>query len=298
MLDKLPRLRTVSQLLALRTDPFRVLRHAQARGPIVSLGLPFDVLAVFDPVVMNEVFQHPERYGKRTRAQRVMRSLLGDGLLTSEGDMWRARRRVAQPAFRRPNLATYTRIMLEVSQETAERWQASAQPIDVHREMMRLALQVATRALFVDDFEGEADALDHALGRVLDSFVRMVTQPLARPERLPVGPAVTYRRAIGEIDAIVARLVARRRAQGGDGEDLLHLWLASGLDDAAIRDEVVTMLLAAHETTANALTWAWVQALRFPTVLRAIRREVAEQGGPRRCGICRREPGPCRGPMR
>ena len=78
----------------------------------------------------------------------------------------------------------------------------------------------------------------------------------------------------------MARLVERRRAKGTDGEDLLHLWLASGLDDGAIRDEVVTMLLAAHETTANALTWAWLQVLTYPAVLRAIRREVTELGGP------------------
>ena len=156
------------------------------------------MLALFDPATVNHVLQHPDRFDKHTRAQRVMRSLLGEGLLTSQGEMWRARRRIAQPAFRRPHLATYTRIMLEVSQEFAARWQAETEPLDLNREMMRLALQVATRSLFDDHFEGEADALDHALGRVLDSFVRMVTQPLSRPERLPLGPAVTYRRSIAE----------------------------------------------------------------------------------------------------
>ncbi|MBX2798654.1 MAG: cytochrome P450 [Myxococcales bacterium] len=281
MIRPLARLRTVGQLLALRRDPLGTLMQAQSFGPVVPLQLePFDVVAIFDAGVAHHVLHDPDAYTKGTRVQRVMRTLLGNGLLTAQGAEWRARRRLAQPAFRKPRLAAYTQIMHDVSRQFADRWRATTDPLDLNREMMRLALQIASRCLFDDQLEGQAEDLDQAMGRILASFQRMVTQPVARPEAIPFGPAATYRRAISEIDAIVADLVARRRARGSDGDDLLHLWLHSDLDDEAIRDEVVTMLLAAHETTANALTWAWLHLLRYPDALRAIRDEVAELGGP------------------
>ncbi|MEN0064345.1 MAG: cytochrome P450 [Myxococcota bacterium] len=260
--------RRVTNLWAVRNDPLAFLRKERSRGRIVPLELgPFNVVAVFDASAIHHVLQHPNRFDKSARAQRVARTLLGNGLLTSEGTKWRSRRRIAQPAFRRPRLAVYATVMHEASLALAERWRRASGPIDLHQSMMHLALDIAARTLFDDDLAEDASEVDAALQSILENFRRMVTQPVARPEVFPVGPAVAYRKAITKLDAVVARLVERRRARGSDGEDLLHLWLHCGLDDEAVRDEVVTMLLAAHKTTANALTWAWVHLLRYPAAL-------------------------------
>ncbi len=282
----------LSRLWTVRQDPLRFFLDARDDNPIVPIELgPFRTTVVYDPKTVQHVLMHPEQFDKSTRAQRVMRHLLGDGLLTSQGDLWKSRRRMAQTAFRRPKLSVYARIMHTVSAELAARWRVTRTPVDLNRSMMELTLDIAARCLFDDDLDGEADALDHALCNVLDSFHRMVTQPIHRPELLPVGPAATYRRAIGELDELVHRLIARRRARQMDtrrkrlsgasretpaqGDDLLHLWLHSGLDDEAIRNEVVTMLLAAHETTANALAWTWTLLSRNPASLRRLREELA-----------------------
>ena len=265
----------LGRLWTVRNDPLRFFLDAREANPIVPLELgPFRTTAVYDAQVAQHVLMHPEQFDKSTRAQRVMRGLLGDGLLTSQGELWKSRRRMAQTAFRRPKLAVYAQTMSEVSQALADRWSAGRGTVDLNRSMMELTLDIAARCLFADDLDGEADALDHALCSVLDSFHRMVTQPIARPEVLPVGPAATYRRAIRQLDDLVHRLIARRRARGSDADDLLHLWLHSGLDDDAIRNEVVTMLLAAHETTANALAWTWTLLSRNPATLRRLQAEL------------------------
>jgi cytochrome P450 len=264
-----------------RNDPLAFFLAARSDNPIVPLELgPFRTTAVYDPTVAQHVLMHPEHFDKSTRAQRMIRALLGDGLLTSEGELWKSRRRLAQGAFRRPKLSVYATAMSDVSLGLAERWAQVDHPVDLNRTMMELTLEIAARCLFEDDLDGEADALDEALCSVLDSFHRMVTQPLARPEVLPIGPAATYRRAIAALDAIVLRLIERRRARGTGGDDLLHLWLHSGLDDEAIRNEVVTMLLAAHETTANALTWTWVLLSKNPASLRRLRDELEPLDSP------------------
>lgn len=271
----------LSNLLAFRRDPIGQMLLALRPAPVVSLDLgPFDVVAVADASAIHRILQNPDQFDKVTRAQRMIRRLLGNGLLTSSGEAWRTRRRIAQPAFRRPKLEAYAQIMHDVSDRVAHDWRTAEGPIDVQRSMLHLALEVATRCLFDDDLAGEADILDRALRTTFASFQRMVTQPLARPEVLLVGPAATYRKSIGAIEQVVDRLIARRRARGSDGDDLLHRWLHSGLDDRAIRDEVLTMLLAAHETTANTLSWAWLHLLRHPAALRSLREEVAGLGTP------------------
>ncbi|MEZ4316829.1 MAG: cytochrome P450 [Myxococcota bacterium] len=268
---------SIVNLWSARTEPLELFLRSARKGPLVLEHIgPFDLHIVSDPALAEQILQQPDVYTKDTRGERLLRAALGIGLVTAQGPVWRERRRLAQPAFRRPKLEVYAKVMEEECEALAERWEARGDEVfDVGHDMMQLTLKIATRCLFDDDLDGEAETVDAALQEILSCYLRMATQPFARPERLPVGPAASYRRAVGVLHAVVARLVARRRAKGSDGDDLLHLWLASDLDDDAIRDEVVTMLLAAHETTANLLTWAWTLLSRNPTALRRLQDEVA-----------------------
>jgi len=269
---------SLANLWEARTDPLALFLRATAQGDLTPLDVgPFDLLVTADAGLAEQILQQPQVFTKDTRGQRVLRGVLGNGLVTAQGPVWRERRRIAQPAFRRPKLAVYAQSMVEEATTLAQRWAGrDGEVVDVGHEMMQLTLKIATRCLFDDDLHGEAEAVDQALQSILAAYLRMVTQPFAHPERLPVGPAVAYRRSVRELDAVVSRLIERRRSAGSDGDDLLHLWLHSGLDDDAIRDEVVTMLLAAHETTANALTWTWTLLSRHPQALRKLVAEVNE----------------------
>lgn len=260
-----------------RMDSLGFFIEAVARGPVVEVPMALareSVFVVSDPDAVATVLNHPDRFTKDTRGQRLLRVVLGVGLLTSEGKTWRARRRIAQPAFRRPKLELYAAQMQRCT-ERAVATMVAQKRLDLHEAMMRLTLDIAATTLFSDDFDDRAEVVGEALEELLSSFLRLLGNPLPHPERLPTPAGRAYRRAVASLDDVVADLIARRRAKGTDGDDLLHLWLHSGLDDDAVRDEVVTMLLAAHETTANALTATLAELSWHPAIRRRVVAEVA-----------------------
>lgn len=251
-------------------DPLRFFQECLELGPVARIPMALAREAVFvvnDPDLVREVLNSPERFTKDTRGQELLRMVLGVGLLTSEGETWRHRRRLAQPAFRRPKLSVYAAQMEQVTDELIA---SLPERLDLRATTMRLTLDIATLTLFGDRFDTEAAVVSDAMEQLLVAYMRLLPNPLPHAERLPLPASRSYQQAIEELNTVVDALIRRRRMHQTDGDDLLHLWMASDLDDEAVRDEVITMLLAAHETTANALAFTLALLSRHPDVRRRV----------------------------
>ncbi|MDQ3994130.1 MAG: cytochrome P450 [Actinomycetota bacterium] len=205
------------------------------------------------------------------RVLQEVKDLLGEGLLTSEGDVHRRQRRSIQPAFRHERVDASAEEMVAVADEVSSRWR-DGQSLDVHREMAQLALSVVGRTLFRTDLDQEGDEIRKALVLVLEKQGRSV-RPFARArDRLPVPNRGRHELARERLETVVGELVATRRETGAGDDDLLGVLLESS--DRQARDEAMTILLTGHETMANALTWTWAQLARHADVERELHAEL------------------------
>ncbi len=275
-------------------DPLgTLLRGAHEHGDVVRFRTPgFDVFLLDRPDAIKHVLQdRPTNYLK-SRSYRMLRLLLGDGLLTSEGEFWRRQRRLAQPAFRRDRLEAMGARMLQPVEELADDWLRRARkgPLDARIEMSRLALEIASDTLFGATLPGQASEISTALAEVQSYANHITTRPLVVPRSVPTPRNRRYERASSVLDRTVADLIEGRRQvveRGEDpGDDLLALLMAAtdeetgeGMTDAQLRDEVMTLFLAGHETSATGLTWALVQLARHPDVEARCREEVLRVTG-------------------
>ncbi|HEX7317452.1 MAG TPA: cytochrome P450 [Pyrinomonadaceae bacterium] len=189
-------------------------------------------------------------------------TLVGKGLVTSEGDFWRRQRRLAQPAFHRDRVETYARTMVVYAERMLEQWRDGA-TLDAHEEMMALTRAVVAQTLFSADVSGDSNEIGGALSRLIRPFASQATLKWILDNRLPTPAHLRFNRDVRKIDRFVYRLIEERRASGEDTGDLLSMLLraqdedGSGMTDRQLRDELMTIFLAGHETTALALTWAW-----------------------------------------
>ena len=196
---------------------------------------------------------------------------LGEGLLTSEGEFHTRQRRLAQPAFHRQRIGTYARAMVDHALQSRDAL-VPGSAVDMHAQMMSLTLGVAAKTLFDADVRTEAPEIADALGVIIGFFPRFALPFAGALQRLPLPGNARFERAVATLDRVVYRLIAERRSAGTDRGDLLSMLLVAqdvegdgtGMTDRQLRDEVMTILLAGHETTANALTWTWYLLARNP----------------------------------
>lgn len=250
-------------ILALRNDPLGYMERIAARyGDLAHLRVgPYKLVFVNHPDLVHEVLVAKDASFIKGRALDQTRDVFGQGLLTSEGEFHKRQRRLIQPAFHRRRIEGYADAMATDAAAAAARWR-DGETVDVSREMMRLTLRIVARTLFSVDVEEESA---REVGRALDALVNAfsvvpVLGMLFR--KLPLPSVRRANSARETLDALIYRMIAERRRTGG-GEDLLSLLLAardedgSAMDDRQVRDEAMTLFLAGHETTANALAWSW-----------------------------------------
>src|SRR5438105_2790983 len=212
--------------------------------------------------------------------------LVGNGLVTSEGDFWRRQRRLAQPAFHRDRTSAYGETMVAFTERTLDSWR-DGQTLDAHEEMMRLTQSIVVKTLFGADVSDEADRVGRALRVIVQPFASQATLKWILDNRLPTPGHFRFNRAVREIDRVVYHIIAARRASGAGEGDLLSMLLraqdedGTQMTDRQLRDEVMTLFLAGHETTALALTWAWYLLARDPEAEGALHAELSEVLGGR-----------------
>lgn len=269
---------------ALRRNPLEFLEGlARDYGDVARFRLgPVFVHLINDPELIRSVLvTRAEAYHKGRGLERAKR-LLGEGLLTSEDSIHLRQRRLMQPAFHRERISGYGDTMVRYAERAAERWKPG-ETIDVHREMVGLTLAIVGKTLFDADVEEEADEIGGALTEAMELFNRLFTVPFGELlEKLPIPATRRFERARGRLDATIARLIAERRRNPGDRTDLLTLLLLAqdtegdggGMSDAQLRDEAMTIFLAGHETTANALTWTWHLLSQHPDVETRLHEEL------------------------
>ena len=281
----------LANLLAIRRDPLAFfMRLAGQYGELAFFKMgPQPVFLLSHPDYIRDVLiTHNKMFMKGEGLQRAKR-LLGEGLLTSEGEFHLRQRRLAQPAFHRQRIAGYAQTMIDFSLRARERWKAGVE-MDVAREMMRLTLAIAGKTLFDTDVEAEADEIGDALSRAMAMFNRLTLPFSQLLERLPLPSTKRFEQARARLDATIYGMIEERRRNGEDRGDLLSMLMqardeegdGSGMTDEQLRDEAMTIFLAGHETTANALTWTWYLLSLNPDAEARLHAEIDEvlQGRP------------------
>ncbi len=271
---------------ATNSDMLALMLRAQSHGGLMRMRFAYKRAYVLsDPAHIKHVLTSPQGlYRKDTRGYKKLRLFLGNGLVTSDGDFWLRQRRIAQPAFHKKCIATFAERMGAATLDTARDWQArveSGEPLDIATEMNRLTLRIAGETLFSTDISAESDAIGANLQLILHRFSEIISAPIPYPELWPTRKNLEVWRARREMFAVIEGIIATRRESGEQIPDLLGMLMAArdeetgeGMTDLQLRDEALTMLMAGHETTANALAFAFYLLSRHPEIARKVEQEV------------------------
>jgi len=277
----------------MRRDPLGfVSALARDYGDVVLLRMgPLQAYLLHHPDGVKHVLQdNNQNYVKGPIIART-KVLIGDGLFTSEGDFWRRQRRLAQPAFHRERIAGFAAAMVRRADERLARWETAAargDAIDVAAEMSALTLTIVGETLFGLDLSGDAAEAGAALRVALEITAHRAMSYVAPPVWLPTARNRALRAAVRTLDALVCTVIASRRSRDEPGNDLLGMLMAARDEETGevmsaqqLRDEVMTFLLAGHETTAVALAWTWYLLARHPEIAEGARAEVLAALGDR-----------------
>jgi cytochrome P450 len=263
-------------------DPLAfLLQCAREDGDIVRIRFgPLDYWLLFHPTDIEYVLRTNHRNFRKDRGTQFLSAVLGQGLVTSEGELWRRQRRLAQPAFQLDQVQKYSTVMVDYTQRLLKEWQGG-QTRNIHADMMRLTLEIVAQTLFSASVSGQAQQV----GQAMDVLMKYWAGPgglFSWWHRLPTPGNFRFRRVLRELDAIILGTIAQRRASGDGPEDLLSRLLhacdddGSRMSDQQLRDELVTLFLAGHETTAVALTFCFYLLSQYPEVEARLAAELEE----------------------
>lgn len=269
------------QLGQIRSNtPGYLLEVSRRLGHRVKVQLGKQVVFLLShPDDLRQVLQdRARRYSKDTIQYNTLASITGRGLLTADGEEWLAHRRMAQPAFARARIHRLDEIIVPAAQAALSRWQPG-EIMDIDAEMMRLTLGIVGQALFSIDLSRDAARLTRAVLTALDHVVFRAQNFIYPPDSFPTLRNLKFRRALSELDEAVYAILRERQTSQHD--DLLGMLLAARAEDSGqalserqLRDEVITLLIAGHETVASALTWSFYLLAQNPHAAVTLREEV------------------------
>ncbi|GAB3689056.1 cytochrome P450 [Angustibacter aerolatus] len=280
----------VRDVPAIRRDALGYLARTTERfGDLVAFPMPGRAaLLVNDPAAVRRVLvERPRAWSKDTVQYGALSAVTGAGLLTADGDDWRRRRRIAQPAFHHGTLDVVAEQSVAAARRVSVGWHAlpDGAVTDVDAACMQATLEVVGRTLFDDDLAADGERVVSSVAEALEVVVQRARTP--RPAWLPLPSARRLARAVAVLDETCARLVAARRARGLDDHDtdLLGLLLRSadaegGLTPQQVRDELVTLVIAGHETVASSLAWTLQLLAEHPEAQQQLHAELDALDGP------------------
>jgi cytochrome P450 len=234
---------------------------------------PVRVYQLNHPDLARQVLvEQPDRFHKARFIKRAFRPFAGDGLLTSDGALWRQQRKLIQPAFHHKQLATYADVMVGQTLRTSDSWR-DGEVREISSEMTALTLPIVVKSLFGVEMTSE-EGIGTLITAVLDATNQRLNSAFQLPDWLPTRRHLRERRSLATLDRLLQEMIrTRRAASSSDGRDLLSALLSAvdaddgtRMSDRQLRDEMMTLFLAGHETTANALTWTWYLLAQHPQV--------------------------------
>ena len=264
----------LGNLLDFSRDVLRYYREwARQYGDIVALRL-----GTWPAVLLNRsdyaeyvLVKNHRNFVKFPFFFRHVGAVFGQGLLTSEGELWQRQRRLMAPAFHPQRLTGYGDTMVRHTERMLASWRPG-DVRDVHADMMALTLGIAAKTLFDADTDEDVAEIGQAFDAITDEIAVRIPRLFRIPDAVPTPGNIRYLRGVRRIDRLVARIIRERREHGADRGDLLSMLIAArddegrSMTDQQLRDEVITLLLAGHETTALALSWTWYLLSRHPDV--------------------------------
>lgn len=267
-------------------NPILLFEHlVKDYGPVSHYKLGSShIVFVNDPELVREILVTQAPAFIKERTQKRMKILLGEGLITSEGEFHMRQRRIAAPAFHRQRIQAYAGMMVERTAAMRGHWQPG-ETFDMSAAMMELTLAIVARTLFATDVTQEIRQINDEVNVIMRLYNYLIALPKAESYlRWPVPGLMRFRKARQRLDAVVYRMIAERRAANEDRGDLLSMLLAgrdeegesgqAGMSDRQLRDEVITIFLAGYETVANALTWTWYLLSENPAAAERMQREI------------------------
>ncbi len=269
-------------ILKLSRERLDFMRSLTRYGDVakVRLGRQTVIMLSHPDDIRDVLVTHQKRFHKGQALERA-RAVIGNGLLTSEGDEHLRQRRLVQPAFHRSRIAAYGEAMTTAAMVGQQQWR-DGMTLDMHEAMMHVTLNIVAATLFGADVRSESSEIGEALDTLFASFNFGFGPVSALLDLLPTAKRRRFLASKARLDATITRLIAERRAGGTDTGDLLSMLLhatdtegdGGGMSDQQLRDEALTLFLAGHETTANALTWTWLLLARHPAAERALHAEI------------------------
>lgn len=243
------------------------------------------VIIVYEPEHIKHILQDNNRNYVKSFGYEVLKILLGNGLLTSEGDFWMKQRRLIQPAFSREKLMSLAKTMTDCVEELIAELEkkSSRGPLNLQKEMMGLALNIVARSLFSSDVKSLIEQVGENMDIANESAIERIRDPFRLPQWVPLPYNIREKRAIKTLDEIILRIISQRRLSAEEHADLLGMMMAAkdeetgiGMSDKQLRDEAMTLFLAGHETTALALTWLFYCLHHNPEAEEQVLREAKE----------------------
>jgi cytochrome P450 len=255
-------------------------------GDIVHFRGPLTINLLIHPDYVKHVLQDRHRnYPRPPFVDNKLKTIVGEGLVANEGDVWLRSRRLAQPAFHRQKIAAFGALMTDTTAELLDGWQRladSGQPFDIKSAMMRLSMTNLAKALFKADWSRHVGALEPAVAIALAQTHRRLTSPID-PQRFPLPSTRKFQQALRTLDELVYAMIADRRRASDDTPDLMTMLInardeetGGAMTDRQVRDEVIGFLIAGHETVSAALTWTWYLLSLNPEPWRRLRAEVED----------------------
>lgn len=282
-----PGLPVVGNTFEYLRDPLAFLRrllseYGHERVVRINVGRRITHL-VLKPEETKQVLQENNRNYGRGKSFAILREFLGDGLLTSEGDFWRRQRRLAQPAFHRQKLTILAETMIDQADLWVNRLEKldRTEPVNMSAAVMDVTLRIVTRTLFGAGLSEELDDLSNALSNLNRIANNAVINPIRFPKWVPTPGNRTYNRATKQVNDLIYSIIKDRRASGESRDDLLDMLLRAvddetgdGMSDKQLRDEMLTLFTAGHETTATSLAWTVHLLTQHPDVVARIKAEI------------------------
>jgi len=262
---------TISKYQAIHGDVFKLAMAGRTR------------YVVIDPDLIDEVLVRQKKKFQKSKTYKELLPLLtGQGMIGTDGEHWRKHRRIAQPAFHKKYLATIYEQKRKVVDEYLNGMLKQPQPVVWNHEMTMLTLHVVTQALMGEGIKGDAQAIHKAMDGSLNFLIQMALNPIVRATERFTNRRKEFYRQKNYIDQLVDSMIATRRREGNDGRyDLMAMLMTSvdeetgeTLDDEALKSEMLTIFLAGHETSANAMSWGIMSLLQQPETFARLREEV------------------------